>query len=91
MGIKETNECLVATLELAVFIVERLKDGVDFGDAVALFEKVTGDAGFRAKLAAAYTGVQHVKGEVANLDVVEAVALTKTVVDYIPRIVKAAA
>lgn len=88
-GIKETKEALVGVNEVAIFLVSRLKDGVQVGDFTAMFDKLTQDTVFKAKMEAAYNGVALVPSEISDLDVNETVELSLTQLQYVPLIVAA--
>lgn len=87
--IKETEELVVGLLDLAIFLKSRLKDGVDVGDAVALFQKLVGDAEFKAKMEAAFKGVNQVQGEVTDLDLNETIRLIQVIAAKVPEFLAA--
>lgn len=89
-GIKETKELLVGVNELSVFLVERLKDGAQVGDAVALIDKLKNDPDFQAKLAAAYDQINQVPAEVKDLSLMEGIELVMVQANYVPKIIEAA-
>jgi len=89
VGIKETQEALKGAGVLLVFILERLKDGVNVDDAIAIFSKFQTDAEFKKVLSEAYDGASKIKGEIKDIDLVEGLALGKDVIDLVPQIIKA--
>lgn len=89
LGIKETKEAVAGVMELAVLLAARLKDGVQLGDVVAVYDKLKDDAEFQAKLLAAYGGVGAVPAEVKDLDLMESVELVTVIVPYVPKVADA--
>lgn len=89
-GVKESKEFLEGNFELLEFMIRRLKDGADFGDALALFEKLTSDDEFKKKLELAYKGVGKIDSEIQDVDLNEALELGTLVMKYVPRLVDAA-
>jgi len=88
VGIKETIEAQVAVNELALFLVERFKDGFQaIEDGVAIFDKLKNDADFRDKLIAAYDNYGAIPAEVKDIDLLEGVELAKVQLDYVPKFV----
>jgi len=81
---KETKEALKAVIALAAFISERMKDGVGFDDALALFSKLTADDVFKKKLKEGYEGIDKVGEELKNLDVQ---GMTSLALDIAPDII----
>lgn len=78
-GIKETKEALVALAALGAFVAKRLKDGADWGDAVALGKKLIEDADFREKVEAGVQGMDMVDGEIKDLSLEEGLELAKII------------
>lgn len=83
--IKETNDVLVALLEVGVFVVKEMKAkkalvtvASDFVDAILVHPE------FKQKLVAAYENISLVSDEMADLSFVEGLSLGKTVISYIP-------
>jgi len=89
MNVKETSEFLKGNLELLVFLISRLKDGADLGDAAALYQKITSNAQFRVLMVDAYKGISAMKDEVRELDLAESIELTSIFLAYLPRLVAA--
>ena len=88
-GIKETKEALEGVMELALFLAERLKDGVGLDDAAAVFDKLKNDDLFTARMKAAYEGIGMIDDEMGDLDAEEIVELAACLLPYIPKLVKA--
>ena len=88
-GIKETKEALIAANEIALFFIERLKDGIDAGDAIAFWNEIRDDDGLKGKVMDAYDNWQAIPGEIADLDLGEALELGKTLLDYLPKFLAA--
>ena len=89
MYIKETKEAFIGVNELSLFLIERLKDGVGIDDAIALFQALTTDEEFKAKLGAAVEGISLVPGELKDLDVSEGMELAVIAISYVPKYVEA--
>ena len=89
VGIKETEEALEAVMEIAVFMAERLSDGIGADDAVAFFGLVTTDSEFKAIIAKAYEGRKLIKEEVKDIDLAEGIVLGQKVLAFVPRLIKA--
>lgn len=66
-GIKETQELLVALIQVGALCIDRFKDGVDFGDAIAIGTKFASDSQFRGVITEAIKGVDLVGDELADL------------------------
>lgn len=89
IGIKETKELLVGANELGLFVVLRAKDGVDFSDGVAFYEKLMSDPDFKAKIVAAYEGYNAIPDEVKDLSVGEVAELAGVQITYLPKFIEA--
>ena len=90
-GIKETKELLVGVNEVALVLIERLKDGIQIGDDIAaIIAKWQSDSDFQAKLTLAVMGINGIPEEVKDIDVNEGVELATIQLSYIPRILAAA-
>jgi len=87
--VKETREALVGLLEVACVLAERLRDGADVGDAMAVWAKLQSDSEFALKLSTAYQGVGAVPAELGDLTTGELVELVTTVLSYLPKLVAA--
>jgi hypothetical protein len=85
-GVKETKEALVALVALGSFVAARLKDGAQLDDALALGEKLMGDAGFKDKLAAGADGIDKVMVEVKELDLADFLDLAKVLPDLLAEV-----
>lgn len=75
-GIKESEEVLVATKILSVFLIKRLKDGVGVDDLVATIQKIVFDPKFLSAINAGIKDVKLVGKELADLDSDEISQLT---------------
>lgn len=75
-GIKESEEVLVATKILSVFLIKRLKDGVGVDDLVATIQKIVFDPKFLSAINAGIKDVKLVGKELADLDSEEISQLT---------------
>lgn len=66
---KETKEALKALISIVSFLAERLKDGIGFDDAVALYSKIASDDVFMKKIKEGYDGIDKVSEELKHLDI----------------------
>lgn len=78
-GTKETREAILALVLLGKFVAERLKDGVQLDDAVALGEKLIADAAFKDKVLAGVQGADAIPKEVTELDTADILELCKVI------------
>jgi len=88
-GIKETTEALIAFNEITVFLITRFKDGVDFSDFAAIWNKITEDEEFKTILGKAYDNIGKRPEEVADIDFKEGVDLGSIQLKYLPKILQA--
>lgn len=88
-GIQETKEALIAINEIAVFLVQRLKDGVDINDVIAIWDKLKDDEEFKSKLEAGWKNIKDVPAEIKDIDIMEGVELSMLQIQYIPKYVEA--
>jgi hypothetical protein len=86
---KESKELIAGLMVLSIFLIERLKDGVDLNDAIAVYDKINSDEEFKAKVFEAVKGISGVKEEIHNASAVEISELVVEAAKYIPEIVKA--
>ena len=84
LGIENTKEAIVAVNVLSIFIIKRLKDGIGFDDALALFSKITSDDEFMKVLKEAFDGVSTVPAELKDLQSEEVVELLTIFIGMIP-------
>lgn len=89
VGIKETQEMLDLMHELAIFMIKRLRDGVDMGDAMAVLDLFLKDEDFRMKLKAAIEGASKIPSEMMDLDVNESMALAMGMISKVPMYIDA--
>lgn len=82
-GVKETKEAILALVILGKFVADRLKDGVQLDDAVALGAKLMGDADFKAKVMAGIDGIEKVPAEVGEIDLADLLELSKVIPDIL--------
>jgi len=82
IGIKDTKEAIFALAALGKFVADRLKDGADFDDLLALITKLN-DAEFRTKLDAGIEGLKNIPDEVSDLSFIEILELAKVIPDVL--------
>ena len=68
---KETKEALVAVIAITEFLVERLKDGAGFDDALATYSKLTSDNVFLKKIKSGFQGIDKIVLELKDLSTEE--------------------
>ena len=88
-GVKEFKELLEGCNELALYLVERLKDGVGADDLTDLMSKLMVDGEFKGKMEAAYEGLDKLGDEVKDIDLGEGVELAMVQLNYLPKYVEA--
>lgn len=86
-GIKETMEVFKASDEFLVYLVGRLKDGLDYSDGLDLMNKLISDSKFKDKLVAAADNIKKVPSELSDIDIMEAIVLAKAGLDMTKNIV----
>src|SRR5690606_31975838 len=67
VGIKETKELLVGIFAISTLLMERLKDGWGYDDAIAIVSKLLMDSSFKDKLTKAFSDIDKIKAEVKDL------------------------
>lgn len=89
-GVKEAKEVLVGVNELSIFLISILKDGFQASEDIsAIIAKITTDSDFRAKLIAAYEGIQAMPEEIKDIDLAEGLELGMVQFQYVPKILDA--
>lgn len=88
-GIDDVKEAMTAVNELGILLFSRFKDGVQFGDFAALWEKLIADEDFKAMLSKAYENYQKIPDELEDLDTRELMELTGLQLGFMPRIIEA--
>jgi hypothetical protein len=83
----DVKNLLIALNEVALHLLGGMKDGMlkDFEELWAAFQN---DADFKAKLLAAYAGLQKVPAELQGLGVLDGLALVETEVAYLPKLLE---
>jgi hypothetical protein len=90
-GVKETKEALIAINETGLMMAKLFADGVQFDDFLSIWKRLSEDQAFKDQLVAAYQGWSNVSGEVADMDIQEALDLVSMQLSYIPKFVEALA
>ena len=88
VGIKESKEMLVGVMEVALICLEKFRDGVQIGDFVDIYDSVTKDEAFKAKLLMAFEGYSKIPDELSDLDTAEMVELAICLLTFLPKITK---
>jgi hypothetical protein len=81
--VKETKEAILALVVLGAFVADRLKDGVQLDDAMALGGKLASDPEFKAKVMAGIDGMDKVPDEVSEIDLQDLIELAKVIPDVL--------
>lgn len=71
-GIEQTKEVLAGLLVLSALLAEKFKDGVQIADFAQIMQAIQDDEVLKAKLIAAYEGVEQVPAEMKDLSLSEA-------------------
>lgn len=72
---KETKEALVALVLLGKLVADRLKDGVQLDDAIAIGQALLLDGEFKTKLEAGYVGYDKIGDEFKDLTLAKIIDL----------------
>ncbi len=72
---KETKEAIIALALLGKLVADRVKDGVDLQDAVAIGQALLIDGEFKAKIDAGYKDAELIKGEFQDFSLAKAIEL----------------
>lgn len=80
VGVKETQELALGAIALGFYVAKLMKDGFQVSDVASFIDKLKADPEFAAKLEAAYKGIEHVPGEVKDIDLAEGLQLAMVVV-----------
>jgi hypothetical protein len=76
-SVKETSEGLLALVVLGKFVADRLKDGAQLDDALALGQKLMTDGEFKSIVSAGVDGAEKIPAEIGELDVADYLELAK--------------
>ena len=77
--IKESKEAVVAVAALMKAAKDLAKDGVQFSDAIALWDKYDTDPVFAGKLDAGLTGLQYIAAELSDISLFEGLELMRVI------------
>lgn len=88
-AIKELTEALAGVLELSIVLASAFKDGVQAQDALAIWQEIQSKPPVKAQLIAAFQGLSAIPAEAKDLNLEEGIALTMTVLTYVPRLIEA--
>lgn len=83
MDVKESKEAIIAVAAIGKVVIDLAKDGVDFGDAVALGSKLVTDEKFRAKVTAGVQGIDKIPAELKDIAASEALDLIEALINEI--------
>jgi hypothetical protein len=89
IGNQNVKELLVAANKVSVVLVKLLKDGVQFSDAVALFEALVKDAALKAEIDAALKDFGQLGAEIKDLDTAEVLELVVVQAQLVPALLEA--
>lgn len=88
-GIQETKEVIKLAFVLASVIGGELKDGFQFADLLAVFNKMQGDDARKAVVDAALKDIKVVPEEVKDLSVMEGIELAVFAGGEVPALLEA--
>lgn len=80
MEVKESKEALIALAAIGKVVIDLAKDGVDFGDAVALGSKLISDSSFRSKVTVGIQGSDKIVDELKDIAASEALELIEALI-----------
>lgn len=80
---KETKEALIAAVALYVFLKQRLADGAQLEDALALGEALLKDGEFKDKVTAGYQDADKIAEEFKDFTVLKGFELAKVIPDLV--------
>lgn len=80
---KETREALIALVTLGKFVSDRLKDGVQLDDAVALGSALLLDGEFKNLVQAGYTGSDLIDDEFKDFNLAKALELVQAIPELV--------
>lgn len=89
-SVKETKEVLVAVGDLAVLLVEVLKDGVQISDALKIADALMKRPELLIELKAALDGIEEVPAELKDISLDEGIELAKVSAEIVKKVVAAA-
>jgi len=80
---KETREMLLALVVLGKFVSDRLKDGVQLDDAVALGSALLVDGEFKKLVQAGYIGSELIDDEFKDFSLAKALELVQAIPELV--------
>ena len=84
VGIEDVKNLLKAVKVLALYIIDRARDGVAVDDLLNLFIKLQTDAEFLRTLTQAFAGIKNVGAEIKDLQLQEVIELASLLISYVP-------
>lgn len=87
--LKETKEALTCLNEIVILLIDRFKDGVQFGDFTAIIKKLAFDTEFQDVLSKGYEGYNKIPDEMKGMDFKQSLDLVQHQFDYIEKIADA--
>lgn len=78
-GIQETKEAVAACAALIKVMRDLAKDGVQWTDAVALYDKYESDPAFKAKMDSGLKGAELISSELGDISLFEGLELLQTI------------
>lgn len=72
---KESKEAIIALVLLGKLVSDRVKDGVDLSDAMAIGQALLVDGEFKSKIEAGYKDADKIKEEFKDFNLAKAIEL----------------
>lgn len=89
LTVKETKEALVGANRIALVLVEKMSDGIDFSDFMAFYETLTKDEEFQKVIKEAWDGRSEISNEMGDIDLSEGLELVQVQIGFIPKYIEA--
>ena len=89
VGINETLEMFDFADMISVYLIRRLRDGADYGDAMDFFQKITMDPEFKGIMNKGLEGREKIMGELGDITFNEGTQLVERGLTMTKHIVEA--
>ena len=89
VGIKETKECLEAAKAVSIYIIKKVKDGIQVQDGIDIVETLLLDSAFKKVIADAIDKADQVPNELSHLDLGETLEIVNFAIASVPEYLEA--